>query len=72
LWDLLERYRRLGIARHRTFPMFQRLWELRNNVSAYDAAYVVLAETADCPLLTADTRISRVPGLRCPVTVLPG
>jgi hypothetical protein len=33
-WDLLERYRRLGIARHRTFPMFQRLRELRNNLSA--------------------------------------
>jgi predicted nucleic acid-binding protein len=71
-WDLLERYRRLGITRHSTFPLFERIWELRNNLSAYDAAYVALAETLDCPLLTADTRISGAPGLHCPVTVLPG
>jgi predicted nucleic acid-binding protein len=71
-WDLLERYRRLGITRHSTFPMFERLWELRHNLSAYDAAYVVLAETLDCGLLTADARISRAPDLHCPVTVLPG
>jgi hypothetical protein len=48
--DLLERYRRLGITRHSTFPMFERVWELRNNLSAYDAAYVALAEILDCPL----------------------
>lgn len=46
-WDLLERYRRLGIIRHSTFPMFERIWELRNNLSAYDSAYVALAETLD-------------------------
>jgi predicted nucleic acid-binding protein len=71
-WDLLERYRRLGITRHSTFPMFDRIWELRNNLSAYDAAYVALAETLDCSLLTGDARISRIPGLRCPITLLPG
>jgi predicted nucleic acid-binding protein len=71
-WDLLDRYRRLGITRHSTFPMFERIWELRSNLSAYDAAYVALAETLDCALLTGDARISRAPGLRCSVTVLPG
>ena len=71
-WDLLERYRRLGITRHSTFPLFERVWELRENLSAYDAAYVALAETLDCSLLTGDARISRAPGLRCAVTVLPG
>jgi hypothetical protein len=48
--------------------MFDRIWELRNNLSAYNAAYVALAETLDCTLLTGDARISRTPGLRCPVT----
>ena len=71
-WDLLEHYRRLGITRHSTFPMYDRIWELRNNLSAYDAAYVALAETLDCPLLTGDARISRAPGLRCPITLFPG
>jgi predicted nucleic acid-binding protein len=33
---------------------------------------VALAETLDCTLLTGDARISRAPGLRCSVTVLPG
>ena len=71
-WELLERYRRLGIMRHSTFPMFERIWELRDNLSAYDAAYVALAEALDCTLLTGDARISGTPGLRCPVTVVPG
>jgi predicted nucleic acid-binding protein len=71
-WDLLERYRRLGITRHSTFPLFERIWELRSNLSTYDAAYVALAETLDCTLLTGDARISRAPRLRCLVTVLPG
>ena len=71
-WELLERYRRLGITRHSTYPMFERMWELRDNLSAYDAAYVALAEALDCTLLTGDARISGAPGLRCPVTVVPG
>ena len=52
--------------------MLDRVWELRDNLSAYDAAYVALAEIIDCPLVTADARLSRAPGLRCAVTVLPG
>ena len=52
--------------------MFERMWELRDNLSAYDAAYVALAEALDCTLLTGDARIIRPPGLRCPVTVVAG
>jgi predicted nucleic acid-binding protein len=33
--------------------MLPRIWDLRNNLTAHDAAYVVLAETLDAPLLTA-------------------
>ena len=51
--------------------MFDRVWELRDNLTAYDAAYVALAEIIDCPLVTADGRISRAPGIRCVVTVVP-
>ena len=71
-WDILHAFRWLAITRHGTFSMLDRVWELRHNLTAYDAAYVALAETLQCPLVTGDARISRAPGLRCPITVLPG
>jgi predicted nucleic acid-binding protein len=48
-----------------------RAWELQDNLSAYDASYVALAELLDCNLLTADARLSRAPGSRCAITVVP-
>lgn len=48
-------------------PLLKRMWELRSNVSGYDAAYLALAETFGCALVTADARIARVPDLRCEV-----
>jgi predicted nucleic acid-binding protein len=70
-WTALDRWRRLGMSRYGVFPLFERVWELRENLSAYDASYVALAESLDCALLTADVRLGRAPGLRCPVTVVP-
>ncbi|MGH3520777.1 MAG: type II toxin-antitoxin system VapC family toxin [Haloechinothrix sp.] len=40
----------------------RRAFQLRNNVSSYDAAYVALAEALDCPLLTRDARLARSSG----------
>jgi predicted nucleic acid-binding protein len=71
-WQLLEGYRWMAVTRHYVFSMVDRIWELRDNLSAYDAAYVALAEAIDCPLVTGDARLSRAPGLRCAITVLPG
>ncbi|RBY80553.1 VapC toxin family PIN domain ribonuclease [Geodermatophilus sp. TF02-6] len=67
----LRTWRRLGITRHPLTGLLDRMWALRENVSAYDAAYVALAEALGCAVLTADARLSRAPGLRCPVTVVP-
>ena len=50
-----------------TIVLLPRMWELRANVSGYDAAYVATAETLDCPLVTSDARLARVTGLRCAV-----
>jgi predicted nucleic acid-binding protein len=47
-----------------------RVWELRDTVGAYDAQYVALAELLDSALVTADGRLARAAGLRCPVEFL--
>lgn len=63
----------LGVLPVQRFPMrslLTRAYELRANVSAYDAVYVALAEGLGCPLLTADRRLARAPGVRCTVRVL--
>jgi len=46
-------------------PVADRVWELRPNVTAYDAWYVALAEALDVPLATLDRRLSGAPGPRC-------
>lgn len=46
-----------------------RAWELRENVSTYDAGYVALAERLGAALVTGDARIARAPGVRCRVEV---
>ncbi|WP_448626291.1 type II toxin-antitoxin system VapC family toxin [Geodermatophilus sp. URMC 64] len=51
-------------------PLIARAWDLRDSVSAYDAQYVALAELLVAPLITADPRLARAPGLRCPVDLL--
>ena len=53
-----------------TAPLLIRAWELRHNLSSYDACYVALAEAIGCPLLTADQRLAAAPGPRCPIEVV--
>jgi predicted nucleic acid-binding protein len=53
-----------------TAPLLRRSWELRENVTAYDGCYIALAEAVDSPLVTADRRLAKSPGLRCAVEVL--
>lgn len=45
--------------------LLPRVWELKGNVSPYDAAYVALAELMECPLVTADQKLAGAPGTRC-------
>jgi predicted nucleic acid-binding protein len=53
-----------------TAALLRRVWELRQNLTAYDGCYVALAEATDTPFVTADRRLARSPGLRCRVEVL--
>ena len=50
--------------------LLTRCWELRQNLTPYDAAYVALAELLAVVLVTGDKRLSRSPGLRCRVQVI--
>ncbi|MGH9132271.1 MAG: type II toxin-antitoxin system VapC family toxin [Acidimicrobiales bacterium] len=70
-WAALEVLRRLGMSRYPTFGMLERIWELRHNLSAYDASYVALAELLGCNLLTADLRLGHAPTMRCAITIVP-
>jgi predicted nucleic acid-binding protein len=47
-----------------------RIWELRENLTAYDAAYVAVAEALEVALLTAAERLHRAPGTRCEIELL--
>jgi predicted nucleic acid-binding protein len=60
----------LDLDRYPTLPLMRRAYELRANVSSYDAAYVALAEVLACEVLTADRKLSNAPGPRCTIRLL--
>jgi predicted nucleic acid-binding protein len=58
------------LRRYPHLPLLPRVWELRSNLTAYDAAYVALAEALEAPLLTADRRLASAPGKRARIEIL--
>jgi predicted nucleic acid-binding protein len=60
----LEDLRSLDLERHSHEPLIDRVWALRKNLTAYDAAYIALAEALDAVLLTCDGKLVRAPGTR--------
>ena len=66
LSDLLD----LPIVRHPHTLLLPRIWELRRSISAYDAAYVALAEMLGAPLLTRDARLARSHGHRARIELI--
>lgn len=58
----LELLQRLPVTRHSSRILLPRIWALRKNLTAYDGAYIALAEALDAPLLTCDGRLARAPG----------
>lgn len=60
----------LEVTRYPHEIFLPRIWELRKNVTAYDAAYLALAEALRAPLLTADQRLASMPGHTARVEVL--
>jgi len=60
----------LPANRYPVLPFMPRAYELRANVSPYDATYVALAEELGCDLITVDRRLATAPGPRCTIRVL--
>jgi predicted nucleic acid-binding protein len=63
----LNRLFGMRVTRYPHTALLPRIWELKDRVTAYDAAYVALAETLEAPLITRDARLSRAPGIRAAV-----
>jgi predicted nucleic acid-binding protein len=63
----LNRLLAMRVTRYPHTALLPRIWELKDNVTAYDAAYVALAETLGAPLLTTDRRLAQTPGIRATV-----
>jgi predicted nucleic acid-binding protein len=61
----------LRITRYPYVPLLGRMWDLRKNLSAFDAAYIALAEAVDAPLVTTDARLARAPRHRAKVEGYP-
>ena len=59
---------RIECVGHR--PLLVRIWQLRDDLTVYDASYVALAEALRARLLTADLRLANAPGARCEVEVI--
>lgn len=60
----------IPVTRAPHLPLLGRCWELRENITIYDAVYVALAEALNAVLLTADSRLSRAPGPRCAIEII--
>ena len=62
---------RLPIERHPFTPYAERIWQLRHNLTVYDAWYVAIAERLGCPLVTLDVNLYRAPGPACEILIPP-
>lgn len=60
----------LDLHRHPHVDLLTRAWKLRENVTAYDAMYVALADALDAPVVTCDTALARAPGHRARIEAI--
>ena len=60
----------LDLHRHEHLDLLARAWKLRENVTAYDAMYVALAEALDAPIVTCDAPLAKAPGHRAQIEVI--
>jgi predicted nucleic acid-binding protein len=69
--DARADFRELALVRYPHVELSDRIWELRHNMTAYDAAFVALAESLEVPLITCDGRLTTAPGPTARVELFP-
>lgn len=68
---VISAWRRLAVDRVAIAPLLPRVWELRENLTSSDAAFVAAAEANGIPLVTADRRLATAAGPRCAIHLVP-
>lgn len=68
--EAIELYSAMSVTRHEHVLLLPRIWQLRHDITAFDAAYVALAEALGVPLLTADLRLARTASRYCDVVTV--
>jgi predicted nucleic acid-binding protein len=69
--DIRKDFADLAIVRYPHQPLADRMWELRHNLSAYDAAFVALSEALGVPLVTCDGRLASSSGHQAEIELFP-
>ncbi|MBD0253615.1 MAG: type II toxin-antitoxin system VapC family toxin [Rubrobacter sp.] len=67
--EALDDLKNITFVRYPHATFVDRIWSLKDNLTAYDAAYIALAEALDAPLVTMDANLARAPGSRAVVEV---
>ena len=66
----LEHFSLLDLNRYGHDTFLRRIWALKENITAYDAAYVALAEALDAPLVTGDRKLAKAPRIQAAIELL--
>ena len=65
--EAIDDWSEMRVTRYPHDALLRRVWQLRHNLTAYDAAYVALAESLNCPLVTCDRPLASAPGHRATI-----
>lgn len=68
--DALHDFEDLALVRYPHEPLLDRIWALRQNLTAYDAVYIALAEALEVPLVTVDAKLAAAPGTTASIELL--